>query len=115
MASTAPKKTPDNPAALAKRMADASVPPHVRFGEWAEAWGMDDGEVAELLEATRPDVNRIRTAARSASFNLAAKIEAVMGIPCGHWRDVPENVQQRAKWYAADGKGKKAPAKRKGR
>lgn len=110
MATTEPKKTPENPARLARRMRDANVPPHTRVDEWRMAWGLDDGELAEVLEVSRPDVHRVRTGARPASFTLAVRIEAVMGIPASAWREVPHNVALRANWYALDAK----PKRRKG-
>lgn len=95
-----PKKTPDNAGALYRSMLDANVPPHERFANWQSAWGMSDGELATVLEVTRPEVQRTREAVRPPSFNIAVRVEAVMGIPAAHWRPVPTNVRLRAKWYA---------------
>lgn len=111
-----PKKTPENPGALHKAMLDASVPPHERFARWQREWGMTDGELADVLELTRPEVQRTRENVRPPSFAIAVRAEVVMGIPAAHWRDVPVNVRLRAKWYDLTakpkaGKGKRGKAK----
>lgn len=72
--------------------ADAKVPAHRRFAALLAANGLDDGAAAALLMVSRPSVSRTRANTRSPSFDMAARIETLLGIPCAHWQAVPAGI-----------------------
>lgn len=69
------------------------VPPHERFATLLSTTGLSDEDAADLLDLARPTVWRTRAGTRSPSFDVATRIEAVFGIPAGHWLDVPKTVK----------------------
>ena len=69
------------------------VPAHERFATLLAAAGLTDEDAAGLLDLARPTVWRTRAGTRSPSFDVATRIEAVFGIPAGHWLGVPDAVK----------------------
>lgn len=66
-----------------------ATPPAVRFGLLLAAHGLNDDAAAGLLQVARPTVTRTRLADRPPSFDVAARIQAVFGIPAVDWLEVP--------------------------
>lgn len=88
-------------AADLRRMAtDATVAPHVRFQLLLAAHGLNDAAAAGLLQVERPTVCRTRLGDRLPSFDVAARVEALLGIPAVHWRPVPAILNTSAKALA---------------
>lgn len=71
--------------------------PHTRLSLLMAAHGLNDDATAALLQIARPTVTRTRLGDRPASFDTAARIEALFGIPAVHWLTVPAIVHQHAK------------------
>lgn len=92
-----------NPRSYAQ---NSAIPAHARLSGLMEAFNLNDDTAAALLDVARPVVNRTRTGSRPASFEVAVRVEALLGIPASHWREVPDAVKEAAKTLKAAKKGK---------
>lgn len=98
-------------AADLRRMATATATvPHTRLALLLAAHGLNDDAAAGLLQVSRPVVTRTRLGARPPSFDVAARIAAVFGIPATDWLTLPRILHQHraALDRAADARAKEA-------
>jgi transcriptional regulator with XRE-family HTH domain len=88
------KPTPDLLAAARKPdfARNELIPPSDRFNALLTIHGLSDDATAAMLMVSRPVVARLRLGSRPPSFDLAARVEVLLGIPCAHWRTVPDSV-----------------------
>lgn len=78
-----------NAADLRRLATGDTTPPAGRFALLLAAHGLNDDAAAGLLQVARPTVTRTRLGDRPPSFEVAARIQALLGIPAVDWIDVP--------------------------
>lgn len=84
--------------ALATSDAEA---PAARFARLLAAHGLNDDAAAGLLQVARPTVTRTRLGDRPPSFDVAARIQALLGIPAVDWLEVPAILTSHANALSA--------------
>lgn len=95
MEQKAPTKPPKRHLSLIVK--DDTLKPAARFAACLEAHGLSDDEAAALLLVSRPVVARLRLDRRSASQDIAARVELLFGIPAACWADLNETTAARIK------------------
>lgn len=99
-------------AASLRRFATSdAAAPHQRFALLLAAHGLNDAAAAGLLQVERPTVCRTRLGDRPPSFDMAARVEALLGIPAVDWRKVPPILHQHANALSAAANARAALAK----
>lgn len=93
----------------------SQVKPHVRLAQVLDAHGLVDDAAAGILQVSRSVLTRVRLGTRPASFTMAARIEAVFGIPAADWSPVPPILYQHAKGLNEAADARVAAAKSKPR
>lgn len=99
-------------AGTLRRMATSDeAPPHLRFAGLLAAHGLSDDAAAGLLQVARPTVTRTRLGDRPPSFDVAARIQALLGIPAVDWIAVPAILTTHANALSAAANARAKAAK----